>query len=78
MCQPPVYLSSYFSYALEFYLRVNFPSDYPYSDFFSIFNLNPAVGVMKESEHLLSATEVATCRSGVKIFHMKMLNAQIS
>ena len=46
--------------------------------FFSIFNLNPTILIMKVAKHLLNATEVTTCRNGVKIYHVKMLIGIIS
>ena len=45
---------------------------------FSIFDLNPAIVVMKEPKQLLNATEVTTCKTGVKTFHVKIQNGLIS
>ena len=33
---------------------------------------------MKAPKHLLNINEVTTCRDGVKIYHVKMLNGLIS
>ena len=46
--------------------------------FFSIFNLNPLIVIMKVTKHLRNATEVRAWRNGVETCHVKMLNGLMS
>ena len=40
--------------------------------------MKPTVVIMKAPKHLLNATKVTTCRSGVETFHVKSLSGFIA
>ena len=40
--------------------------------------MDPKVVIMKAQKHLLNTTEVMTWRSGVEVFHVKILGGLIS